>query len=73
MPVLGHYRKSVISLKGKFIRHSYVWLRELNIKCFFSGVPYNNNNNNFYSESEVELSVGEVLKGVMKPDSQSFS
>ena len=52
--------------------HSYVWLRELNIKYFFSVVPYNNNNN-FYSESEVEVFVGEVLKGVMKADSQSFS
>ena len=40
--------------------------------AFFSVVPYNNNNN-FYSESEVELFVGEVLKGVMKPDSLSFS
>ena len=51
--------------------HSYVWLPELNIKCFFSVVPYNKNNNkNFYTESEVELTVGEVLKGVVKADSQ---
>ena len=50
-----------------------MWLRELNIKCFFSVVPYNNNNNNnnnFYLESEVGLTVGEVLKEVMKLDSQ---
>ena len=32
--------------------------------------PYNNN---FYSKSEVELSIGDVLKGVLKPDSQSLS
>ena len=52
-----------------------MWLRQLNIKCFFFVVSYNNNNNNnnFYSESEVEVFVGEVLKGVMKPDSQSLS
>ena len=43
------------------------------MKCFFSVVPYNNNNNNFYTESEMELSVGEESKGAMKADSQSFS